>query len=230
MAAFAGCGIDNATIILDGAEVPIMDGSSQHFVEAFQNVGIEPLNAPRQALRILKTIEVHGENGAMARFEPDTETVFDYTIDFSNNLIGRQSMIFTLGSHDDFKNKLANCRTFTRLADVEMLQQAGLIKGGGLDNAVVFDNDRILNDEGIRQINEPVRHKILDAVGDTYLLGMPFIGRFVCEKGGHALTNHLLRTLMADRTATIIVEDRLGIAQPHAKDNMSSTAKLAYKA
>ena len=230
MATFAGCGIDNATVILDSAEVPIMDGSSLAFVEAFQNIGIKPLDAPRQAIRILKAVEVKADNGAFARFEPDSETVFDYTIDFDNALIGRQSMTFTLGSHDDFKIELANCRTFTRLADVTLLQQAGLIKGGGLDNAVVFDNDRILNTDGIRREDEPVRHKILDAVGDTYLLGMPFIGRFVCEKGGHALTNQLLRALMADRTAFMIVEDRLGIAQPHGKNIVTVPGKLVYKA
>ena len=227
MAAFSGMGIDNATVILDADEVPIMDGSAMPFIEMFERIGLRSQNAERKAIRVLKSVEVYDDAGRMAKFIPDVSSVFEFTIDFDNQVIGRQSYVFELMESLDFKYELANCRTFTRLQDVEMLTQAGLIKGGGLDNAVVFDAQKVLNPEGLRRPDEPVRHKILDAIGDIYLAGMPIIGRFVCEKGGHALTNKLLRKLMAQDDAYIETTDHLGIGQV---ENMSSTEKLAYNA
>lgn len=229
MAAFAGLGIDNAIVILDGPEVPIMDGSSKKFIEDFKSTGLQALDAPRKAIRILKTVEIRDEHGRMARFEPDVSNTFEFTIDFDNDIIGRQKYVFDLNDNQAFEKELANCRTFTRMQDVQMLQQAGLIKGGGLNNAVVYDEDKVLNPEGLRREDEAVRHKLLDAIGDTYLLGMPVIGRFVCEKGGHAMTNQLIHKLMNDPLNYIIVEDHLGIATSSA-GNMSSTSKLAYNA
>lgn len=201
MAAFAGMGIDNATIILNGPEMPIMDGSAMPFIKKFQNVGLQEQNAPRRLLRILKPVEIRGENGGYARIEPDIASVYDFTIDFDHALLGRQNYEFELRGAESFISEIAECRTFTRLQDVEMLQQAGLIKGGGLDNAVVFDRDRVLNPEGLRHTQEAVRHKILDAIGDLYLAGAPIIGRFTSEKGGHAMTNQLLRKLFATEGA-----------------------------
>lgn len=230
MAAFAGLGIDNAIVILDDGEVPIMDGSSKQFVDAFKQVGLQSLDAPRKALRILKTVEIKDDEGRVARFEPDVSSMFEYTIDFDNDMIGRQSYVFDLNDNVAFQSELSDCRTFTRMQDVTMLQQAGLIKGGGLDNAVVYDNDRVLNPEGLRREDEAVRHKLLDAIGDTYLLGMPIIGRFVCEKGGHALTNQLLHELMSDPRHYAIIEDHLGIGTSSLDGNVSSTSKLAYNA
>lgn len=227
MAAFAGLGIDNALIELDGPEVPIMDGSAMPFIRAFEKVGLQSQNADRKALRIMETIEVRDDQGRIARFEPDVASVFEFMIDFDNSVIGRQSYIFELMESSDFKHEIAECRTFTRLKDVEMLMSMGLIQGGGLDNAVVFDDDKILNPEGLRCADEPVRHKILDAIGDTYLAGAPIIGRFVCEKGGHALTNALLRKLFATDGAFVETTDHLGIGQ---SENLSSTPKLAYNA
>lgn len=227
MAAFAGMGIDNATVILDGPEVPILDGSAQPFIEGFEKAGLVAQEADRKAIRILKPVEVRDDEGRVARFEPDVSSVFEFFIDFDNDVIGEQSFVFELMDADDFKTQLANCRTFTRLKDVELLMAAGLIKGGGLDNAVVFDDHKVLNPEGLRRHDEPVRHKILDAIGDVALAGAPIIGRFVSEKGGHALTNKLLHALFAQPQAYVETMDYLGIGKV---ENMSSTEKLAYNA
>lgn len=232
MAAIVGCGIDNATIILDGPEVPIRDGSSLEFVEAFQKVGFEKLNGKREVIKILKTVEVHGKDGAFARFEPDMQSVFEFTIDFENRFIGRQSMEFVLDDHHKFLNELADCPTFTTMDQIEQLRAMGLIKGGSEDNADVYTEDSVLRGKGRKNQRKPdaaVRHKILDAVGDCGLAGAPFVGRFVCEKGGHALTNQLLRKLMADNKAYMMMTDTLGIAQPQF-ENHSSTPNLAYNA
>lgn len=227
MAAFAGMGIDNAIVEVNGAEVPIMDGSAIPFVRGIEKSGLKSQNSPRSAYRILKTVEVADDQGRTARFEPDVSSVFEFTIDFENESIGRQHYIFELMDSVDFKTEIADCRTFTRLQDIEALFQSGLIKGGGLDNAVVFDKGHIVNPEGLRRDAEPVRHKILDAIGDVYLAGKPVIGRFVCEKGGHALTNALLRKLFDTADAYVETTDHLGIGQT---ENASSTPKLAYNA
>lgn len=227
MAALAGMGIDNATILLDGPEVPIMDGSSLPYIEAFERAGVVEQDVDRKAIRILKSIEVRDDEGRIARFEPDVSSVFEFTIDFDNEIIGKQSYVFELMEADDFKSQLANCRTFTRLQDVEMLMNAGLIKGGGLDNAVVFDHNKVVNPDGLRRSDEPVRHKILDAIGDVALAGAPIIGRFICEKGGHALTNKLLRKMFAEEDSYVETTDYLGIGKV---ENMSSTEKLVYNA
>jgi len=227
MAAFAGMGIDNAVVELNAGEVPIMDGSSMPFITEFEKQGLKSQDAPRKALRILKSVEVCDDNGRVARFEPDVSSVFEFSIDFESKMVGKQSYIFELMDALDFKNDIANCRTFTQLKDVEALMQMGLIKGGGLDNAVVFDKDKVLNPEGMRRTDEPVRHKILDAIGDIYLAGCPIIGRFVCARGGHALTNQLLRKLFDTSGAFVETTDHLGIGK---SENVSSTSKLAYNA
>lgn len=229
MAALSGMGIDNVTVSLDAPEVPILDGSSLPFIEAFEKVGVVAQAEPREAIRILKTVEIKDEQGRIARFEPDVSSVFEFTIDFDNDIIGRQSYSFELMDSSGFKRELANCRTFTRMQDVDMLMKAGLIKGGGLDNAVVYDDNKVLNPEGLRCKDEAVRHKLLDAIGDVYLAGAPIIGRFICEKGGHALTNKLLRTLFEDKEAYIRGTDHLGIGTVSV-DNQSFSAKLAYNA
>lgn len=227
MAAFAGMGIDNARVELDGPEVPILDGSAMPFVQAFEKAGLQAQDKPRKAYRIMKPVEVRDDQGRVARFEPDVSSVFEFKIDFDNKVIGAQHHVFELMDSVDFKHEIAECRTFTRLKDVEALMQMGLIKGGGLDNAVVFDDDKVLNPEGMRCEGEPVRHKILDAIGDVYLAGHPIIGRFVCERGGHALTNALLRQLFATAEAYVETTDHLGIGQ---SENMSASPKLAYNA
>jgi UDP-3-O-[3-hydroxymyristoyl] N-acetylglucosamine deacetylase len=227
MAAFAGMGIDNARVELNAGEVPIMDGSAMPFIEEFEKMGLKSQNSPRKAIRILKPIEVRDDTGRIARFEPDVSSVFEFMIDFDSKAVGKQSYTFELMDSLDFKNEIANCRTFTQLKEVEALMAMGLIKGGGLDNAVVFDKDKVLNPEGMRRTDEPVRHKILDAVGDVYLAGCPIIGRFICERGGHALTNQLLHKLFDTMDAFVETTDHLGIGK---SENVSSTPKLAYNA
>ncbi|PCH99137.1 MAG: UDP-3-O-[3-hydroxymyristoyl] N-acetylglucosamine deacetylase [Alphaproteobacteria bacterium] len=227
MAAFAGMGIDNAVVELNGPEVPIMDGSAMPFIQSFEKVGLLSQNMPRRAYRIMKPVEVRDDQGRIARFEPDVSSVFEFKIDFDNDVIGAQHRVFELMDSSDFKYEIAECRTFTRLKDVEALMAMGLIKGGGLENAVVFDDTKILNPEGLRCADEPVRHKILDAIGDVYLAGAPIIGRFVCEKGGHALTNQLVRALFDAPEAFVETTDHLGIGQ---SENLSTSPKLAYNA
>jgi UDP-3-O-[3-hydroxymyristoyl] N-acetylglucosamine deacetylase len=219
MASFAGMGIDNALVELNASEVPIMDGSAIMFVNEFEKMGLKHQDAPRRAIRILQTIEVSDDKGRVARFEPDVSSIYEYMIDFDVKTIGRQSYCFELMDASDFKDDISSCRTFTQLKEVEMLQQMGLIKGGGLDNAVVFDDDKILNPEGMRCSDEPVRHKILDAIGDIYLAGCPIIGRFVCERGGHALTNQLLYKLFESKSSYIETTDHLGIGK---SENLSA--------
>ena len=232
MAAFVGCGIDNATVILDGPEAPIMDGSSLPFVEKFMEVGVESLHADRQAIKILKPVEVHGKDGSYARFEPDTQSVFEFTIDFDNRFIQRQTLKFTLGDNHAFLNELADCPTFTTLDQIEQLRSMGLIKGGSEENADIYTKDSVIrgkNREGKRRLDAAVRHKMLDALGDCGLAGAPIIGRYICEKGGHALTNQLLRTLFANPAAYMFVIDHLGVAQ-HSEKNQSSSPNPAYNA
>jgi len=230
MAALVGCGIDNATIIIDGPECPIMDGSSLPFVEKFMAVGIEGINAPRQAIKILKPVTVQGNDGSYARIMPDTQSVFDFTIEFDNRFIGRQHLEFTLSDHTAFSSELADCPTFTTVDQVEQLKAMGLIKGGSEKNADVYADDAIYRDTSRpRKEDAAVRHKLLDMVGDCGLAGAPIIGRIETFKGGHALTNQLLRALFADKSAFMLIEDHLGIAQ--ADDGTESASlKIAHNA
>ncbi len=230
MAALAGMGIDNATITVDGPELPIMDGSSWPFITEFKKVGIEKLNAPRKAMKILKTVEVYGDDGAFARFEPDTESSFEFSIDFDNRFIRQQSYEFTLGNNDEFIRELADSPTFTTKDQVDQLKAMDLIKGGDVTNADIYADDAIYRDKSRpRKDRAAVRHKMLDALGDTYLLEMPFIGKFTSSKGGHALTNQLLCALMADKSNYMIVTDHMNIGV-YMPVNQSHSPNLAYNA
>ena len=195
MAALAGCGVDNALIDIDGPEIPIMDGSAQVFVDAIQTAGLSFTDTPRRALRILSPVMVE-RGDARAELHPADAFAMDFSIAFDDAAIGRQRHAMTLGA-DGFARNLADCRTFTRLAEIEQLRAHGLALGGSLDNAVVVDGARVLNPGGLRRPDEFVRHKMLDAVGDLALAGAPIIGRYVGVKAGHALTNTLLRALFA---------------------------------
>jgi UDP-3-O-[3-hydroxymyristoyl] N-acetylglucosamine deacetylase len=199
MAALAGCGIDNAIIALDNIEVPIMDGSAEPFVEAIERVGTVAQNAPRRAIRILKPVTVV-DGAKSASFTPDTITTFSFDIDFDNAVIAKQSHAVELDG-ESFKDEISRARTFGFLHEVEGLRKMGLARGGSLDNAIVISGDQVLNEGGLRFVDEFVRHKILDAVGDLYLAGGPIIGRFHGSRSGHALNNQLLRALFADRSA-----------------------------
>jgi UDP-3-O-[3-hydroxymyristoyl] N-acetylglucosamine deacetylase len=199
MAALAGSGIHNALIDIDGPEVPILDGSAVPFVAGFLKAGIEEQDAPVRAIRVLKPVEVR-EGEAVARLEPADMLEIDFRIDFEDAAIGFQTRSLNM-ANGAFVRELSNSRTFCRQSDVEAMREKGLALGGTLENAVVFDGDRVLSPGGLRHADEPVRHKMLDALGDLALAGGPILGRYVGERAGHALTNRLLRALFADPTA-----------------------------
>jgi len=204
MAALAGCGIRNALIDIDGPEVPILDGSSSPFVEGLLKAGLRKQDAPTQAIEILKPVEVaHGD--AKARLEPASVFSMQFDIDFTDEAIGSQSKSMTL-ANGAFVHELADSRTFCRKADVDQMHAAGLALGGTYDNAIVVDGADVLSPGGLRHADEPVRHKMLDAVGDLALAGAPIIGRYVGHKAGHTLTNKLLHALFADPSAYRFVD------------------------
>jgi UDP-3-O-[3-hydroxymyristoyl] N-acetylglucosamine deacetylase len=204
MAALAGCGIHNAVITLDGPEVPILDGSSVPFVEAFLDVGLQEQDAPVRAIRVLKPVEVT-EGLASARLDPADMMEIDFRIQFDEAAIGRQEKRLSL-ANGSFVRELCDSRTFCRQADVDVMRANGLALGGTLDNAVVFEGDKVLSPGGLRHRDEPVRHKMLDAMGDLYLAGGPILGLYTGVRAGHALTNRLLGSLFADPSAYAIVD------------------------
>jgi UDP-3-O-[3-hydroxymyristoyl] N-acetylglucosamine deacetylase len=201
MSAFAGLGIDNALIELTAAEVPIMDGSAGPFVFLLQSAGIEEQSAPKRFLRIKQRIEVREDN-KWAVFEPFDGFKVSFTIDFDHPMFQSAQQTATLDlSTTSFVKEISRARTFGFIADVEALQKAGFARGGGFDNAVVLDDFRVLNEDGLRYDDEFVKHKILDAIGDLYLLGYPLIGAFSAYRSGHYMNNRLLRALMAQADA-----------------------------
>lgn len=204
MAALAGCGIHNALIEIDGPEVPILDGSAQAFVRAFVGRGLREQDEPLRCIEVLKPVEVR-EGLALARLEPAGTFEIDFSIDFADAAIGRQHKRLSI-ANGAFVRELSDCRTFCRQADVDTMRAAGLALGGSLDNAVVVEGERILTPGGFRRDDEPVRHKMLDALGDLSLAGAPLIGRYVGNRSGHAMTNRVLRRLFADPQAFRIVE------------------------
>lgn len=202
MAALAATSIDNIVIELDGPEIPIFDGSAEPFVFLIDCAGLADLPARRTIIEILSPIAV-SENGATARFEPlpagGSWLGLDLavSIDFAARAIGQQRLEMRL-TEESFRATLARARTFAQAQEIAQLQAAGLARGGSLANAVVVEGDRILNPEGLREPQEFVRHKMLDAVGDLYLGGAAIIGRFVGDRSGHRTNNLLLRALFAN--------------------------------
>ncbi len=201
LAACAGLGIDNLLIDVGAAEVPIMDGSAAPFVFLLQAAGIEEQNRPKRFIRIKRPVEVR-DGDKFAQFTPYNGFRVDFSIDFDHPAFSahtnRAIIDFSTAS---FVREVSRARTFGFLREIETLRQHQLALGGSLDNAVVIDEYRVLNEEGLRYEDECVKHKILDAIGDLYLLGHTLIGAFTAHKSGHALNNALLRTLMADATA-----------------------------
>lgn len=193
MAALAGCGVHNALIEIDGPEVPIMDGSSVDFVRGIMTRGVRQQAAPVLAYEVLKTITVE-KDGASATLMPADGLEIEFTIDFADAAIGRQTRRMDM-RNGSFARELSDSRTFCRRADVEAMHANGLALGGTLENAVVVDGAEVLSPGGLRHADEAVRHKMLDALGDLYMAGGPILGRYVGEKAGHSLTNTLLRTL-----------------------------------
>lgn len=201
MSALAGLGIDNAFVDLSAPEVPIMDGSAGPFVFLLQSAGVEEQNAAKRFIRILKTIEVrHGDK--WVKLEPFNGFKLDLGIEFNHPVFddSRQTVSFDFAS-TSYVKEVSRARTFGFMQDVEAMRSQGLAMGGSLDNAIVMDEYRILNSDGLRYDDEFVKHKALDAIGDLYLLGHPIIGAFSGFKSGHALNNQLLRALLEDQAA-----------------------------
>ena len=201
MSAFAGLGVDNAFVDLSSAEVPIMDGSAGTFIFLLQSAGIIEQSAAKKFIRIKKIIEIK-DGDKWVRFEPFNGYKLSFTINFSHPVFAttKQNVTIDLGEHSYIK-EVSRARTFGFMHDVENMRAQGLALGGNLDNAIVMDEYRIINPDGLRFEDEFVKHKILDAIGDLYLLGHPLIGAFSGYKSGHALNNALLRTLLADEQA-----------------------------
>jgi len=201
MSALAGLGVDNAYVDLSAPEVPIMDGSAGPFVFLLQSAGIEEQNAPKQFVRILKPVEVK-EGDKWVRFEPYSGFKLTMGIDFAHPVFDKADQSITVDfSTTSYIKEVSRARTFGFMQDVETLRAQGLALGGSLDNAIVMDEYRVLNTDGLRYEDEFVKHKVLDAIGDLYLLGHPLIGAFSGHKSGHALNNRLLRRLVEDKTA-----------------------------
>ena len=201
LSALAGLGIDNAYVDLSAPEVPIMDGSAGPYVFLIQSAGIEEQNAPKRFIRIKKPIRVE-DGDKWARFEPFDGFKVGFTIDFNHPMFTRSTSSAEVDfSTTSFVKEVSRARTFGFMKDIEMLRDRKLVLGGSMDNAIVLDDYRILNEDGLRYEDEFVKHKILDAIGDLYLLGHSLIGAFYGHKSGHQLNNQLLRTLFADRTA-----------------------------
>jgi UDP-3-O-[3-hydroxymyristoyl] N-acetylglucosamine deacetylase len=205
LSALAGLGVDNAYVDLDGPEVPIMDGSAAPFVLLLQQAGLEEQGAPKRFLRVKKRIEAR-DGDKWAALEPYEGFRLSFSISYSHPVIERSKTSLTVDfAETSYLREVARARTYGFMHDVEDLRESGLALGGGLENAVVLDEYRVLNADGLRFADEFIRHKVLDAIGDLYLLGSPLLGAFSAHKSGHALNNRLLRALLADPAATEVV-------------------------
>jgi UDP-3-O-[3-hydroxymyristoyl] N-acetylglucosamine deacetylase len=205
MSALAGLGIDNAYVDLTAPEVPIMDGSAGPFVFLLQSAGIEEQGAPKKFIRILKPVEVR-DGDKWARFEPHHGYKLTMSIDFAHPVFDKSRQSVTVDfSSTSYIKEVSRARTFGFMQDVETMRSQGLALGGSLDNAIVMDEYRVLNSDGLRYEDEFVKHKVLDAIGDLYLLGHPLIGAFTAYKTGHALNNRLLRRLVEDKPSWELV-------------------------
>ena len=205
MSACAGLGIDNLYVDVDAEEIPIMDGSAASFVFLLQSAGIEEQNAAKRFIRVKKAVEVR-EGDKLARLEPFFGFRLSFTIDFRHPAVDKTGQNFSIDFADtSYVREIARARTFGFAHEVEALREMGLARGGSLDNAIVLDEHRMLNNEELRYGDEFVRHKILDAIGDLYVVGHPLIGSYVAHKSGHGLNNQLLRALLADQEAYELV-------------------------
>ena len=201
MSALAGLGVDNLYVELSAPEVPIMDGSSGPFVFLLQSAGIIEQNAAKRFIRILKTVEVR-DGDKVARFEPYNGFRLGFTVEFDHPAIPTsRSRAVVEFSTENYIKEVSRARTFGFMRDLEYMRERNLGLGGSMDNAIVLDEFRVLNDDGLRYADEFVRHKILDAVGDLYLAGHPILGAYEGFKSGHALNNKLVRALLAEQSA-----------------------------
>jgi UDP-3-O-[3-hydroxymyristoyl] N-acetylglucosamine deacetylase len=223
MAALAGLEIDNAMIELDGPEVPGMDGSAAPFVFLIDCAGVVEQDAPRRAIKVLKPVSV-GVAGKSATLSPDDGFSMSFAIDFASGAIGRQDISIAVDP-DSFRADISRARTFGFLHEVDQLRAAGLARGSSLDNAVVINGDQVLNREGLRYVDEFVRHKVLDALGDLYLAGAPLIGHFRGERSGHALNLRLIEALFADPTAWCMTSAPRRLPTPLAWEETAERAR-----
>jgi UDP-3-O-[3-hydroxymyristoyl] N-acetylglucosamine deacetylase len=201
MSALAGLGIDNCYVDVDAPEIPIMDGSAASFVFLIQSAGIVELNAAKKFVRVLKPVEIR-EGDKLARLEPYFGFRLRFSIEFKHPAIDATEQSVEVDfARDSYVKEVSRARTFGFVNEVEALRAAGLAMGGNFENAIVMDEYRVLNTDGLRAGDEFAKHKILDAIGDLSALGRPLIASYVAHKSGHALNNRLLRALTADRTA-----------------------------
>ena len=207
MSAFHGMNIDNAIVEVDTDEIPILDGSSIDFVSNIENVGIRELDIDREIIKIQRP-QILNINDSIIKAYPSDDFVIDYTIVYNHNLINEQRYVFQLNDHDNYKKLISNCRTFGFKDEVEKLKNNGLIAGGSIHNAVVLDKDGTLNQDKLRHKNEFVKHKILDFIGDIYLLGYQVRGSFEIYKGGHKLTHELMKNIMSDEANWQLIHER----------------------
>ncbi len=209
MSALAGLGIDNCHVDVDAPEIPIMDGSAASFVFLLQSAGIEEQNAPKRFVRVLKTVEVRDGEGRQlkwARLSPHFGFKLRFSIAFDHPAIDATEQDVEVDlAREPYVGSVARARTFGFVNEVEALRAAGLALGGNFENAIVMDEYRVLNTDGLRSGDEFAKHKILDAIGDLYLLGRPLIAAYAAHRSGHALNNQLLRALLADSTAYEVV-------------------------
>jgi UDP-3-O-[3-hydroxymyristoyl] N-acetylglucosamine deacetylase len=208
MSALSGLGIDNVYVDLDADELPIMDGSASPFALLLQQAGIEEQAAPKKFFKVRKTVEVR-DGDKWARLEPYAGYKLSFSIDFRHPVIERSTQSVTVDfAETSYVKEIARARTFGFMHEVEDLKGSGLALGGGLENAVVIDDQGVLNEDGLRFADEFIRHKLLDAIGDLYLIGRPLLGAFVAHKSGHALNNRLARAALAEAGAleTVVFE------------------------
>ena len=206
MGAFYGTGIDNALVEVDGDELPILDGSAKHYVDAIDKSGLEISNLPIKVIKIEKEINFKDGNKFISLEPSKLSLDIDFEIKYNNSLIGKQRNLVKV--YEDDLSSIFNSRTFCLYEDIDKLKKMNLAKGGSLENAIVVQNEKILNEGGLRNKLEFVNHKILDCMGDLYLSGYKIIGKLTCSQGGHKLTNQLLRKVFASNTNFSIIEVR----------------------
>ncbi len=216
MGAFLGLGIDNAVVEVDSQELPILDGSAKDFVKILKKTGLQTSDVPIKLIKINNHVEFHEENKYISIDKSNTTLEIEFEINYKNQLIGKQRNKVNI--FEDNLEDIFNSRTFCLYEDIEKLKKIGLGKGGSLDNAIVVKDNNILNKNGLRNKKEFVNHKILDCMGDLYLVGYRLIGSIKCSHGGHSLTNKLLRKVFSDQRNYSLLEIK-GKSLPHSLIN-----------
>jgi UDP-3-O-[3-hydroxymyristoyl] N-acetylglucosamine deacetylase len=226
MSACAGLGIDNLYVDVTAEEIPIMDGSAASFVFLIQSAGIEEQNAAKKFIKVTKPVEIR-DGDKFARLDPYFGFKLKFTIDFRHPAVDKTGQALEVDfAHTSYVRDIARARTFGFAHEVEMMRELGLARGGSMDNAIVLDEYRILNNDGLRYEDEFVKHKMLDAIGDLYVVGHPLLASYAAYKGGHAMNNMLLRELLAHEDSYEIVtfEDKQAAPRGFAFDTQTAFA------